>query len=191
MGDFRMEMTDDKKVITLFQELPKAAQNRVLKPLIREGGKMIAAEEKEEAPAVTGLMKLAIGASPLRTYPSSLLVAVGVRRGFRRAVQGTQTGRTRYLGKQKTEASPELPVQNPTKYLHLVTGGRKAISVVNKKVLFDVRTGKFFGKTVAEQAANPFVDRAYDRAKIAVAETITSQANDKVLAEAQAILGKG
>jgi len=193
MGDFKMEMIGDENVRRMFQELPKAAQNRVLKPLVRQGGSMIAEEEKEEAPAVTGLMKLALGTSPLRTYNSSLLIAVGVRRGFRRAVQGSMyrggwARKTRYLGKKKTEATPELPVQNPVRYLHLVIGGRKAISVINKKVLYDARSGKFFGQQVAEQAANPFIDRAFDRAKVAVAETLTTQVEDRIMAEAQTLL---
>jgi hypothetical protein len=88
VGEFSLKLIGDENVRRMFEELPKAVQGRILRPLVRQGGTMIAAEEKAEAPAVTGLMKLALGTSPLRTYGSSLLVAVGVRRGFRRAVQG-------------------------------------------------------------------------------------------------------
>ncbi len=186
MGAFKMELSGDKNVMRMFQDLPKAAQNRVLKPLVKQGGTMIAEEEKDEAPTATGLMKLALGTSPLRTYKTSLLMAVGVRRGFRRAVQGSK-----YFGKKKTTANPTLPVQNPVKYLHIIAHGRKAISVVNKKALYDARTGKFFGKHVAAAAPNDFIERAYDRAKTTVAETIASQASEGILAEAQSLLNKG
>lgn len=194
MGDFRMEMIGDENVRRMFEELPKAAQDRVLKPLIRQGSAMIAAEEKAEAPTVTGLLKLALGTSPLRTYSTSLLVAVGVRRGFRRAVQGTNyrggwASKTRYMSKKRTEENPTVPVQDPSKYLHLVIGGRKAISATKAKVLYDLRTGKFFGQHVAEQSPNDFIERAFERSQATVVQSLSSQIETAVLAEAKAILG--
>jgi hypothetical protein len=188
MGDFKMEMSSDKNIQLLFIDLPRAVQNKIIKPLLKEGGAMIAVEEKQEAPANTGLLRTAIGASSIRKYPSSFFVAVGVRQGFRRAIQTSSSGKTRYLGKQKTEFYPEAPVQDPTKYLGIVSGGRKAISVLNKKVLYDVRSGQFFGTQVKEQDANPFIQRAFDEVKDTVAETLTAQAETQILAEAKAIL---
>jgi hypothetical protein len=183
-----MAITGDREVLRMFEELPAVAQQRVLKPLLREGAALMAVEERAEAPRQAGLLQTAIGVSTLKSYPSGVLfIATGVRRGFKRAVQATSRGRLRFLGKRKTEDYPELPVQDPTKYLHLVTGGRKAISAMNKKVLYDRRTDKFFGKSVAAAAPNPFMDRAYQRGRAAAVAKITGEAPDRIADEAARI----
>jgi hypothetical protein len=196
MGEFKMQLTGDKELLRLFEELPAAAQNRVLKPLLRSAGAQIALLERGEAPTQSGLLKTSLGASTLRSYSSTLFITAGVRQGFRRAVQGTNyrggfARKVRYFGKQKSADYPELPVQDPVRYLHLVTGGRKALSATNKKVLFDARTGKFFGKSVQKQDANPFIERAFDEAKNTVVDQITSEGSEKILAEAKSFLLKG
>jgi hypothetical protein len=190
MGEFKMQLTGDKELLRLFEELPAAAQNRVLKPLLRSAGAQIALLERGEAPTQSGLLKTSLGASTLRSYSSTLFITAGVRQGFRRAVQGTNyrggfARKIRYFGKQKSADYPELPVQDPVRYLHLVTGGKKALSATNKKVLFDARTGKFFGRSVAAQAPNDFIERAFGEAKAVVADRIASEAADKILAEAK------
>lgn len=175
----------------MFQELPVAAQNRVLKPLVRDAGKKIAAAEKSESPKFSGLMQKAIGESSLKNYSGGrLFITAGVRRGFKRAIGRTKRGSLRVFSKKATAANAELPVQDPTKYLHLVTKGRKAIQAKNRKVLHDARTGHFFGKSVAAAQPNPFVSRAFDAVKDAVVSEISAKAEDLILAEASSLMQK-
>jgi hypothetical protein len=194
VNDFSMAITGDKKLVQMFHELPARAQERVLKPLIQKGAALTAAMMRGEAPTMSGLMQLAVGPSKLRTYHGlTILVAVGVRRGYRRAVQGTRyrggwARRTRYLSKAKSVANPELPIQDPAKYLSIVTRGRKALTATKGKVLADVRTGRIFGKSVAAASPNPFVDRTFNAAKTTVGNQIASEAADRILAEAESIL---
>jgi len=191
MNDLAIQITGDKQVLRMFEELPHYAQERVLKPLMRMGASLAALEERAEAPTQSGLLQTSLGPSTLRTYGGgTLFITTGVRRGFRRAVQATSRGKVRFLGKKKSEENPELPVQDPVKYLHLVIGGRKAIQAMNGKKLYDARTGRFFGPSVAAAAPNPFMDRAFERAKTTVSEKITAEAEERIMAEASALLSK-
>lgn len=185
-----MKLSGDREVLRMFEGLPAAAQDRVMKPLVREGGAMLASAEKAEAPSQSGLMKTAIGVSSLKTYASGavLFITAGVRRGYRRAMQATSRGKLRYFGKQRPAEKPDLPVQDPAKYLHLVTGGRKAIHAMSGKVLFDRRTNRFLGKSVAAAKANPFVSRAFDAAKEMAVDHITTNAATRITAEAAKLL---
>jgi len=183
-----MQITGDRRVLRMFAQLPAAAQKRVLRPLVREGGARIAAEERAGAPRQSGLLQAAIGTSPLRVYRSGVLfITAGVRRGYRRRIETSMRGRLRYLSKRKSAANVELPVQNPAKYLHLVTGGRKAIHAAGKKVLYDVRTDRFLGRSVAAAPADPFVEEAFRRAETVVS-AITSEATERILTEASSFL---
>lgn len=189
MIDCSLALTGDKELLRMFQELPGAAQNRVLKPLVREAGKQLGQAVKSEAPRQSGLLQLAVGSSPLRSYKSgTLFITAGVRRGFKRKVARRRDGGLKYLGKKASAAKADLPTQDPAKYLHLVTKGRKAVEAINRKVLYDARTGRFFGKSVAAVQANPFVSRAFDNSKEAVTAELCAKAEDRVLAEASALL---
>jgi hypothetical protein len=184
MSEITMTLSGDREVVRMFEELPTRAQKHVLTPLLKMGSKMLSHAEKSEAPHASGLLGLAIGASKLRTYESTIFITAGVRRGFRRAVTRKARGGVKRLGKAKTAASPDLPAQDPVRYAHLVSGGRKAVSVVRSKVLYDPRSGKFFGRHVKGVAPNPFVDRAFDRTKTSVLEMIVHEAPDRICAEA-------
>jgi hypothetical protein len=179
-----MTITGDRQLLRVFEELPARAQERVAKPLLREAAARVALVERDAAPAASGLLRMAIGVSTLKSYASgTLFIATGVRRGFRRAVQATSRGKLRFFSKRKTADSPDQPVQNPTKYLHLVTGGRRALEAVNRKVMYDPRTGRFFGKSVRAAAPNPFMSRAFESAKSVAVNLITSRAPDLIDAE--------
>lgn len=132
-----------------------AAAPRALARALRDAARRVAATMRAEAPAASGLLRRAIGPGPLRTYPGTVFIAVGVRRGFRRRVSATRAGRLVV----RRRATDEGAWQNPTKYLHLVTGGRKAVQARGKR-LFDPRTGRFFGREVRPARPNPFVARA-------------------------------
>jgi hypothetical protein len=184
VNEMHVSITGDAAIQRMFLELPKTAQDRVLKPLIVQGSKIFDAAVKSAAPVESGLMKLAIGSSKLKTYGSTIFITTGVRRGFRRAVTASRQGKLRARSKSYTAANPSEVVRDPVKYLHLVTGGRKAITAVKSKLLYSAATNKFFGKSVAAAKPNPFVDRAFDAAKEQVAQTILSQAPPRIEAEA-------
>lgn len=180
----------DRQLLAALEELPARAQSRVLKPLLRAGSRQVASAVRSEAPKQSGLLQTAVGSSPLKNYRSGVLfITAGVRRGFKRAV-AARAGRLRVLGKRKSSESPDLPSQDPAKYLHLVAGGRKAVQALDKKVLYDRRTGRFFGRQAAAAAPNPFVSRAFDRSKDAVLREISDQATDAILREAAGMLPK-
>jgi hypothetical protein len=186
MSEMRVSMTGDAAAQRMFLELPKTAQDRVLKPLVVQGSKILDAAVKAEAPVESGLMKLAVGSSKLKTYGgSTIFITTGVRRGFRRAVTATKTGKLHVRSKSFTESNPNEAVRDPVKYLHLVSGGRKAVTATKSKLLYSAATNKFFGKSVAAANPNPFVERAFDAAKEQVTQTILSQAPARIEAEAQ------
>ncbi len=140
-ADVSFSIIGAERTRDMLAELPAAAQNRVIKPLMRDAAKDIAKLEKAESPKDTGLMKKALGSTPLKTYGETFFIATGVRRGF------------------------EKDGKNPTKYAHLVSGGRKETEAKKGRFLADKGRDKFFGKKVAAVAPNPFVDRAFRRAK--------------------------
>ena len=186
MNEIRAYMTGDVVVQRMFMDLPKAVQDRVVKPLITRGSKILDDAVKAAAPQESGLLKLAIGSSKLKTYSGgTIFITTGVRRGFRRAVTSTRGGKLRVRGKSYTEANPREAVRDPVKYLHIVTGGRKALTATSSKVLYSAATNKFFGKSVAAAKPNPFMERAFDAAKEQVAETVIGQAPAMIEAEAQ------
>jgi hypothetical protein len=185
MHEIRAYLTGDIAIQRMFMELPRATQERVVKPLIAQGSKLLDSAVKAEAPTESGLMKLAIGSSKLKTYSGgTIFITTGVRRGFRRAVTTKRGGGLRVRSQTYTESNPTETVRNPVKYLYLVTKGRKAITIVKSKILYSAAMNRFFGKTVAAAAPNPFIERAFDAVKDQVAATILAQAPAMIEAEA-------
>jgi hypothetical protein len=185
MQEIRAYMTGDAAVQRMFMDLPKSTQDRVVKPLITQGSKILDDAAKAAAPVESGLMKLAIGSSKLKTYGGgTIFITTGVRRGFRRAITAGRGGKLRVRSKSFTESNPNETVRDPVKYLHLVVGGRKAL-VATSKLLYSATTNKFFGKSVAAAKPNPFLERAFDTAKEQVVATILGQAPEMIEAEAQ------
>jgi len=176
---------DDSQVRRLFEQLSAAAQERVLKPLMVQCAKLLADAMRGQAPAESGLLRKAIGASTVKRYPSVLLVTAEVRRGFRRAVTASRTGRLRIRSRAYGKANPEsAKFRSPRKYVHLVVGGRKAVSIRSAKVLYSAYTGKFFGRSVVAAAPDPFVDRAFAAAQAQVLAHVKSEAPQRIAAEA-------
>jgi hypothetical protein len=194
MDGMRITLTGDRELRRMFDELPAAAQNRVLRLAIRDGGKQMADAVEAAAPQESGLLKRAIGASTLRQYGGNkLFIAAGVRRGFKSAVflgmKGKATGRLRLASKRgntpgrigQYQTSGE---RDPVKYLHLVTGGRKAVAARNVKVLYSSQTERFLGPSVAAVSPNDFVARAFESAQNSVSAAITARVESGILTEA-------
>ena len=192
-----MYAADTLRLQKLFRELPARAQQRVLRPAMERASTIVASAEKSEAPKESGLLGESLGVSTTRTYnamggSTKLFIAVGVRRGYRRAVVAKKRGGVRRLGKSASEAAEaggDANMRNPAKYLHLVTKGRKAISATRRKALVSSVTGKFFGKSVAAAKANPFIERAFEAAAEQAAGAVLAAGVSGIEAEASG-LGK-
>jgi len=127
MATFAMQLTGDREVLRMFGELPERARKRVMEPLLAEASRAVAAIARADAPKETGLLERALGPSKLSRYGggTKLFIAVGARRGFRRAVSRTRGGKGKVLSAARTDRGEGAMVRDPIKYLHLVTGGRK------------------------------------------------------------------
>jgi hypothetical protein len=187
MIKFNVNLTGTPAVQKMFSDLPAATQTRVLKPLVKRAGTMLAPALKAAAPRGSGLLAASMGVSTLKTYRSStVFLAVGARRGFRRAVSVSVRGKKRFLSSKKSEAST-LPVQNPAKYLHLVTGGRKAVAASRTSILYSAIAKRAFGRTAAAVPANPFVARTFSAIGPQVVAMFESEGPAAIEAAAMAV----
>jgi hypothetical protein len=192
MSEFSCKITDSQPLAKLFAELPDRVQGKILRPLVRDAGQLLAEAERREAPRESGLLGSSLGTSPVRSYArgNTLFVAVGVRRGFRRAVTLSARGKLRARSKAFTAKAdrPEnfglADFRNPTKYLHLVHGGRNAVTAKDRKVLYSAATDRFFGRSVAAAKPNPFVDRAFAASAARAADLVCQKSVELILAEA-------
>jgi hypothetical protein len=210
-------ISNDEKLIRAFEDLPHAAQDRVIKPLMIEASDMIAQAEKGEAPSESGLLQTSLGHTQLKNYGGKLFITTGVRRGFRRAVTVNRRGGLRFRSKAFTEANIDIPARDPAKYLRLVEHGRKE-SIAGarpgsyygnlgperglrgrfiepdaernpaSKVLYSAASDKFFGRSVAAAAPNPFIERTYESNKQKIADFITLRGEEGIIAEAKQLI---
>jgi len=151
--------------------LGDAAENRIMRPIMAEAARILTERASAEAPEETGLLRLSLGATPVKSYGGKTLFAtVGVRRGFRRAVEATYTkNRVRYLSAERSAlAGDDAAYRDPVRYLHLVSGGRQAVSAQNVSILYSAAANRFLGRSVPEAKANPFMDRAFAGAATAI-----------------------
>lgn len=189
-----IEIHGDRELTAALEQLPQRVQQRVLRPLLKAAGQRIADAERGQSPAASGLLKESLGVSPLRVYRggSMLFLAVGVRRGFRRAMVATRRG-AKFLGRRKSAQAEQSgsPVYDPAKYLHLVSRGRKAVRATSGKRLYDLRTGRSFGREVVAARPNPFIERAFDATAQAETNRFQQDAADALLHEAAGLLPKG
>ena len=103
-AELSAQLIGSKEVLQMLAELPKAAQSRVMRPILAEGSKMLAEIERGEAPKFSGLMQQAIGATGIKTYGRTLFATGGVRRGYRRALTRSSGG-IKVLSKNKSRDS--------------------------------------------------------------------------------------
>jgi hypothetical protein len=189
-GGGDMSMRGDREVRLMLDGMNARMVRRIVGPLMIEADRMIVAALKGEAPRETGLLALAIGHTPVKHYGDGILfTTVGVRRGFRRAVGHFKRGRVYRISKAKSE-NTEGPFRNPTKYLHLVTVGRKAVSAIRAKTLYSSQSERFFGKKVAAVAPNPFVTRAFDAVQSGIIGMMESRITTLIENQAAATGGK-
>jgi hypothetical protein len=172
------------EVAAMFGRLSVAAQSRVLKPIMVSASGQIAEALRGAAPEESGLLKRAMGSSVLKTYGETLFITAGVRRGFRRAVSLARTGRWRIRGKKATGSAGGETIRDPAKYLHLVTGGRKAVEAINARVLYSAQSNTFFGRRAKAVAPRPFVQQTFGSVASAVSARICQEAAGRIVEEA-------
>jgi hypothetical protein len=165
-------LSGDRELLHMFAELPRRVQTRVLKPLLGDASQILVAAEQAEAPRLTGLLAEALGAGKFWQKHGTMLIATGARHGFLRQVRAPGARFSR--------------PQDPAKYMHLVSGGRKALTADRGKAL-DLWDRGVFRTAVKKQEPNPFMDRAMNRAAEQVASQITSRAPALIEAEAATI----
>ncbi|MEN6633476.1 MAG: HK97 gp10 family phage protein [Candidatus Polarisedimenticolia bacterium] len=111
----------------------RAIQDRVLAPVVKEAGKLIASAASALVPVRSGLLKRSIGVSKIHTYrhagSDTLFIAAGPRRGFRRALKFNRKGRIAgFFGAKKSAGMATGQVANPVRYAHLVERGHAIAS---------------------------------------------------------------
>ena len=187
MHEVQIKLVGDEAVMRMLNDLPQTAQMQVLRPAMRQAMTSITSALRSEAPMETGLLKRAMGATPVKTYRNVLFATAGARRGFERAVEPGKKGGVRLV-----RPSPHFLIRgmyrDPTKYLHIVEGGRKAVSAINVKSLYSAQSGRFFGKSVAAARPQPFVEKTFDRVANSVVVVISDSVAQGVV-DAAARLG--
>jgi hypothetical protein len=153
----------DQELIARLSALSYRLQIEALTPAVREIGDRVAADASSRAPVEIGLLAESIGRSAVKKYKGErrglIYIAVGPRRGFRRAIVRGPRGRRRLLGEKATAALPEDPeasFRDPVRYAHLVEGGRQAVRAKPGHVLYSQGAGRFFASAKAA-AAKPFI----------------------------------
>jgi HK97 gp10 family phage protein len=172
--EMRVNVSGCKELTAKLEQLPAKVQNVVLKKAVKSGSKVIEQAEKSQAPSESGLLKQSLGATSVKSYGTTIFSTVGARRGFRRAVVATKSGGVKRLGKKASAALSDANFRDPTKYLHIIERGRKAIDA-QEKILYSPVMNRFFGRQVAGVSANPFIERAFETAADAAVGVIQSE----------------
>lgn len=169
----------------MFSELPRSVQSRIMARRMRAASGILDSALKAEAPKDTGLLRQAIGSTTVKQYGYTLFLASGVRRGFRKVVSPKRRGRGTVIKRGVSAESADAGmVRNPTKYLHLIVGGRKAIHATKAKVLYSRQSDTFFGKSVQKTTPDDFVTRAFDSAKSQVIASVEAGIAEEIETEA-------
>ena len=128
-----------------FEKLTGSLDADRVEPITHSGAKIMAAEMERQAPeGPTGNLKAAI--------------------------------RTVKLKRDGDRPAPSIAGVDRKKapHAHLVEFGTSTRRVKEKQVLYDAKTGRFFGKEVGDMPANPFVRRSLQAKEKEVIEHVVS-----------------
>lgn len=144
------------------------AMKLVIVPAVKEAAELIAHGIEIRAPQGTGTMRQAVGVTGMKLYGDGTVAweGAGVRRGFGRMIavveanndQGYKLKRLSKKASAKAEGKGFF-FSDPSKIAHIIEGGRKAVSPMKGKALFDPRTGKFF-KSSPAVTGTKFIEQA-------------------------------
>ena len=152
----------DRELIEAMGRLTVSIRNKILGPILREAGRTLAVAIAP--PVETGLLKASIGFGKLRTYTDTVYVAVGPRRGFRKATRVNALGRRVAYGKNLPPDIKGPNIRNPVHYAHLVERGTKFA------------------------AAQPFMAPAFESVGPSILATAEAQLRAAIQQQAQTIL---
>ncbi len=117
----------DKALMRTLDRLPAAMQRRVVRPGVRAALSPINKAAKRKAPKETGLLKKSIGVK-MKSFNRTGVIwgAVGVRKGFRKVIDGKP--------------------RDPRRYAHLAEFGTETVPARSfMRGAFDENKGKAFG----------------------------------------------
>jgi len=146
-----------QEVMQRLNKIATAPRRQLLRRAIQVAAQITTKAAKANVrTAGDGLLKRSIGSSVKVYRKSGIAVAmVGPRTGFKRAKgQKIRTA----LGEKYAVANAD-----PTKYAHLVEGGRAAVSPKEKRVM--AAAGIIYGTRARGVAARPFLRPAFDQTK--------------------------
>lgn len=131
---------------------------------------MVTKAIKAETPERTKSLKRAQGYKVKANKQKTGYYAVaGTRRDKKGTVVGG-SGKRKAKFRRKVKHRGREMIVDPVKYDHLVTGGRRSVRTVKKKVLSDGATA--FGRTARAVAPNPYKQRAWDATKTAAGAAV-------------------
>jgi hypothetical protein len=168
--------TNCEEVANLLKQLPQQLQDKYGARALQASAAITVMAVKGRMPSATGLAKESIGATQVKFYRSSgtLFTAIEPLKGFRRIVTATASGKTRIRSRKTTTTTAAFSrVQDPRKYMHLIEGGRKAVSAKAGSALHSALDpqNRFFmhaGPVAAHPIFGPAVASVTDAARIMV-----------------------
>lgn len=136
----KIELAGLKETIAKLEGVKQGMQNRVLRPAMNEALTPIVQAVKAEMPSSSGLAKRSIKKKVVTTKAGKVVGLVGA------------TGKK---AQQVTRPDGSTVYEDPSKILHLIEGGRKAVQArggAGKSVLSSGKGGKVYGTTVRAAA---------------------------------------
>jgi hypothetical protein len=145
------EVKGIEEVTKLLMQLPDNMREKHTKNAIKEATSSIVSVIKARVPKNTGTLAASIQASRVKYYPASgtLFCAIEPKSGFTRTFPATVITSKRGGGRVSAEMK-----RNPRKYLHLVEGGRRAVTTVGKKALHPANA-YWFSRSAASVSGRP------------------------------------
>lgn len=145
-GLMQFQLTGLKPTLDRLKGVDEKTRKKTLRKAIGAGTRIMTKAIKRNLPA--GLLRKSIG-SKIKVYRNSGVVVgiAGPRTGFKQMV---------------TMKDGSAVLQDPSAISHLVEGGRRSVTVKNKRAL--ASKGKVYGKRVAAVAPTHFTKRALESA---------------------------
>lgn len=137
--DLRISVTGCDEVARLLRALPDELREKYGRQGLKAAAEITVAAVQARIPGGgTGLARASIGFSPIKFYRHSgtLFTAIEPRKGYRRIIAISSTGRRRIFGKKVLEVKAEAGrVQDPRRYLHIIERGRRAVRPIRARAL--------------------------------------------------------
>lgn len=161
---FQAELHGVSQAVQSLDSFKQGVRSRILRRAITRAVQPLAKDVKRRAPVRTRRLRQSIGYK-VRVYrrTGTVFAAIGPRSGFKAVVDGKTV--------------------NPTKYAHLVEGGRKAVTAKQARFLSDGK--QVFGRTARAAAPRRFISLAWKAGKGHAAATVRDEIARGILAEAE------